>query len=143
MKKIILSLFVCLLLTGCGGNTLNCTYENEVTGVKMNGEIKATIDGNQVSEVKFVVTTQATSDLTKSLWGMVKPSIETTNEENLKISSKDDEKNYKYTVTIEARGDKVYSSMKSEDSKLGEAFSGGKTYEQVKKEIEAYGYKCK
>lgn len=142
MKKIILSLCISLLLTGCGGNKLKCTYESEVTGVKMNGEIKAKIDVDQVREVKFVVSTQAASDLTKSLWSMVKPSVETVNEENLKISSKDDEKNYKYTITIEAKGDKVYSSMKSEDSKLGEAFSGGKTYEQVKSEIEAYGYKC-
>lgn len=145
MKKteiVIFSLITFLFLTGCSGKTLKCNYENETSGVKMNGKIVATINDTEVTKLKFVVTTEATTELTKSFWGYLKPSIEEVKEKDLTIKGIEDEKNYKYTMSVEAKGSKVSTAMTSEYSELGKAFSGGKTYDEIKNAVEAFGYKC-
>lgn len=109
----------------------------------MTGNITATIDKTEVTKLKFVVTTQATSELNKSFWNLLKPEIETVKEKDLIIKGISDEDNYKYTISIEAKGSKVSSAMVSEYSELGEAFSGEKTYDEIKAAVEAYGYTCK
>ena len=59
MKKVVLSLLLAvLILTGCGNKsseTVKCTMSQEMTGVKMNGDLTVKINDGKFSSIDLVI----------------------------------------------------------------------------------------
>ena len=135
-----------LCLTGCGEKTLICTNAEEDSGVKMVQEAQMTFKDDQVTKVRMSIEATATDDDIKEYWGSfisaMESQYEEVDEEGVKLTLTNDEKNYKFNMTVE-----VDVTKASEDAlveyDLEELADTTATLEEVKKEAEADGFTCK
>ena len=135
-----------LCLTGCGEKTLTCTNTEEDNGVKMVQEAQMTFKDDQVTKVRMSIEATATDDDIKEYWGSfisaMESQYEEVDEEGVKLTLTNDEKNYKFNMTVE-----VDVTKASEDAlveyDLEELADTTATLEEVKKEAEADGFTCK
>lgn len=135
-----------LCLTGCGEKTLTCTNTEEDSGVKMVQEAQMTFKDDQVTKVRMSIEATATDDDIKEYWGSfisaMESQYEEVDEEGVKLTLTNDEKNYKFNMTVE-----VDVTKASEDAlveyDLEQLADTTATLEEVKKEAEADGFTCK
>ena len=135
-----------LCLTGCGEKTLTCTNTEEDNGVKMVQEAQMTFKDDQVTKVRMSIEATATDDDIKEYWGSfisaMESQYEEVDEEGVKLTLTNDEKNYKFNMTVE-----VDVTKASEDAlveyDLEQLADTTATLEEVKKEAEADGFTCK
>lgn len=135
-----------LCLTGCGEKTLTCTNTEEDNGVKMVQEAQMTFKDDQVTKVRMSIEATATDNDIKEYWGSfisaMESQYEEVDEEGVKLTLTNDEKNYKFNMTVE-----VDVTKASEDAlveyDLEQLADTTATLEEVKKEAEADGFTCK
>lgn len=135
-----------LCLTGCGEKTLTCTNTEEDNGVKMVQEAQMTFKDDQVTKVRMSIEATATDDDIKEYWGSfisaMESQYEEVDEEGVKLTLTNDEKNYKFIMTVE-----VDVTKASEDAlveyDLEQLADTTATLGEVKKEAEADGFTCK
>ena len=150
MKKGILLVltFVLLFVTGCGkaDKNLTCTTTQEVSGIKVAAEAKMLFKGDEFNNLVLTMDITATSDLMKNSWSLIEQTYDkqyaAVNKDGLKVSTKKDASNYKYTVIVEADPAKASAS---ELSPYGmSSLAGAKdSYDTVKSGLESAGYTCK
>lgn len=146
LKLLIIVVVGLLCLTGCGEKTLICTNAEEDSGVKMVQEAQMTFKDDQVTKVRMSIEATATDDDIKEYWGSfisaMESQYEEVDEEGVKLTLTNDEKNYKFNMTVE-----VDVTKASEDAlveyDLEELADTTATLEEVKKEAEADGFTCK
>lgn len=123
-KLLAASLLVLLTMTGCGGKKLTCTNEIKESGVEMEQKIEVNFKGNKVDSMKVSVDVALPDSLKDQKQTMID-------------SVKGEIKDAKVKETKD--GFKVEGSM---DAKTLGTNNEAK-YDDVKKAIEATGYKCK
>ena len=105
-----------------------------------------TFKDDQVTKVRMSIEATATDDDIKEYWGSfisaMESQYEEVDEEGVKLTLTNDEKNYKFNMTVE-----VDVTKASEDAlveyDLEQLADTTATLEEVKKEAEADGFTCK
>lgn len=123
-KLLAASLLVLLTMTGCGGKKLTCTNEIKESGIEMNQIIDVNFKGDKVDSMKVTVDVTLPDSLKDQKQTMID-------------SMKEEVKDAKVTET--KNGFKVTGSTDAKD--LGT--DNEAKYDDVKKTLEATGYKCK
>lgn len=142
MKKLLLSLGLVLVLTGCGGKKLTCTAEEEEMGMKMVGKATITFKGDKVAKVKETADVTVTDEM-KSLIDTLKSSLEESyNKYNdYGVKAKVTVKDATISTSIEYNVNKI-SDENLEKLKDSDIYYSG-TYDEVKKALEDEGFTCK
>ena len=143
-KTLLIVVIGVFCLTGCGGKKLTCSQSATEEGMKTNVEVTLKFSGDEVSNIKMVMDYQAESEELKGSWSMYTGVLdgmfkEMDGKDGVKYSSKADDKNFKYSLTLDIDPSKVAKEV-SESLDL-EDLKG--TYDTVKKEAEAAGFTCK
>lgn len=150
MKKLgmfLVGLFAVGLVTGCGSaeKTLICTMPQNESGLAMEQKVEAVFNGKKVTSLKLVVDSKAEDDAIKENWStfssVLKSQFEGLDADGIVVSTKDDSKNYIYTVTV----DVDVTKAKDEDLKnfsLDGISSSKESIEDVKKQLEDAKYTC-
>lgn len=151
MKKLkllsIITLMAILFVTGCSGEkTLTCTNTEKASGVQMDQEVVMKFKNDKINYVKMTVKSKATSDLIKNNWSIFASTMDqqytNENSDGVKLTTKNDQENYSYDVSLEVDLEKAskdslskygLSSITDDDSSMSE----------VKKDAEADGFTCK
>lgn len=123
-KLLAASLLVLLTMTGCGGKKLTCTNEIKESGIEMNQKIDVNFKGDKVDSMKISIDVTLPDSLKDQKQTMID-------------SVKEEVKEAKVTET--KNGFKVTGSADAKD--LGT--DNEAKYDDVKKTLEATGYKCK
>ena len=143
--------FICLvavvLLTGCGSKKLTCSQSSDESGMKT--EMKYTIGfkSDKPSTIKTETKMTATSDEVKESWSMMAGFMELgfadfKDKAGVKIDSKNDEKKYTYTLTMDIDLNKI-SDDDLEGLDLSDIANSTSGYDDVKKDAEDAGFTCK
>ncbi len=125
-KLLAASLLVLLTMTGCGGKKLTCTSETNSLGMEMKSTVDVNFKGDKVNAMKIVVDVT----LPDSMKEQKKTIMESFEKENTVKDAK---------VKETKNGFKVEGSA---DAKTLGTDNEAK-YDDVKKALEASGYKCK
>lgn len=123
-KLLAASLLVLFTMTGCGGKKLTCTNEIKESGIEMNQKIDVNFKGDKVDSMKISIDVTLPDSLKDQKQTMID-------------SVKEEVKEAKVTET--KNGFKVTGSADAKD--LGT--DNEAKYDDVKKTLEATGYKCK
>ena len=152
MKKFVfIFTFVCILgfLTGCGNNkmkTLVCTSTNRGNNMTAEAEARYTFEDDKLKKFSAVVDFKdITVDNLDSVWDSFKAQFNEQNypteEEGYKRTTKADDKNHVFTVTIDVNFDKInketMQKFNVDDSYLN------KSYDEVKKLATQENLTCK
>lgn len=148
VKLLVVAALLVLFVTGCSfgkTETLTCTNTQNVSGIKIDSNAKISFKGNVVSDLVLTMDISATSDLMKQSWSIVEETYNkqyaAVEKDGVKVTTKSDASNYKYTITIQADPTKA----KKEDlDKYGMgSLAGAKdTIDNTKKDLEAAGFVC-
>ena len=125
-KMLIASLLVLFTMTGCGSKTLTCTSEYKESGVEMGYSISAKFKSDKLNSMKVSVDVTLPENLMSQKQTMIDTMKDTKEIENAKITETKD-------------GFKVEGIANAKE--LGT--DNNASYDDVKKTLEAAGYKCK
>lgn len=151
MKKVmsfLLVLVAVVLLTGCGsGKTLTCTNTEEQNGASMKQTVEMKFKKDKVTNVKMTLETKAVDSSVKEQWSTVSSMLEsmygnTKDVDGIKVTTKNDDKNFNYTVTVAIDVKKAKEEDLAEYDMTG-SLDSEVTYEDMKKDAEASGFTCK
>ena len=152
MKKyVFIVVFVCILglLTGCGKNntkTLVCTSTNQGNNMNAQAEAKYTFIDDKLKKFSAVVDFKdITVDNLDSVWDSFKAQFNEQNypteEAGYKRTTKADDKNHVFTVTIDVDYDKITKeTIKKFD--VDDSYVN-KSYDEVKKLATQENFICK
>lgn len=147
LKLFALAIVALLVMTGCGSEkTLTCTNTEEGSGLEMGQEVVMKFKDDKINYVKMTINAKATDDTIKDNWDLFASTISgqysNTEEAGVKITTKNDEKNYSYKISLEVDLEKA-----SEDAlakyDLEDITDKGSNMEDVKKAAEEDGFTCK
>lgn len=138
---------VCLLLaTGCGEKTLTCTNTQSANGLEMGQEVVMKFKKDKVNYVKMTINAKATSDTIKQNWNLFATTLSgqysDVNKEGVKLTTKNDEKNHTYKISLEVDLDKASEDALAEYDLDGIA-NKDSSLKDVKKSAEEDGFTCK
>ena len=140
--------FVLLFVTGCGKKTetLTCTTTQEVSGIKIDAEAKMTFVGDVINKLVLTMDINATSDLMKSNWNIIEQTYDKqyapVEKDGLKVTTKKDASNYKYTIVVDADPAKAQATDLSPYGMS--SLAGAKdSLDVTQSGLEAAGYTCK
>lgn len=147
LKLLALAVVATIVMTGCGGEkTLTCTNSQEASGVNMEQEIVMKFKDDKVNYVKMTVDAKATDDTIKNNWSLFASTLEQqySNKEDkgVKLTTKNDEKNYSYKISLEVDLEKADEESLSEYDLDGIADKNS-SMSDVKKSAEEDGFTCK
>lgn len=146
LKTVFIVIIGLLCLTGCGEKRLTCTHEENDSGVKTNQKIEMKFKDDKVTAIKMSIDSKATDEEAKSSWNMVtsllEAAYEEVDEEGLKVTFKNDEKNYSYNLTFDVDLAKV-KEENLEKYNLDSIVDSTSSLEEVKKSAEEDGFTCK
>ena len=150
MKKLkVLSLIFacCFLLVGCGDNqVLSCTINQEQNGLNMDQTVDVTFSGNQVTNVKMTVDSEATDDTIKNNWDafakMLDEQYPDSNKNGIKVTKENSKDDFTYKISIDVDFKKASDDDLADYNLSGLADAEG-TYDSVKKQAEKSGFTCK
>ncbi len=146
LKTVFIVIIGLLCLTGCGEKRLTCTHEENDSGVKTNQKIEMKFKDDKVTAIKMSIDSKATDEEAKSSWNMVtsllEAAYEEVDEEGLKVTFKNDEKNYSYNLTFDVDLAKV-KEENLEKYDLDSIVDSTSSLEEVKKSAEEDGFTCK
>ncbi len=145
----LLGVFAIGMVTGCGNNspkTLVCTTTENSSGLKMDQEITAVFKGKKVDSLKLTVDSKAEDDAIKENWdsfaSILKEQFSGKDAEGIKVTTKDDKKNYSYKVEINVDVTKAADKDLKEFNLNGIA-DAKDSIDDAKKDLEKAGYTCK
>lgn len=148
IKLLVLGALILLCFTGCGSSkTLECSKSEDAEGMKTTMTYTMKFKSDKVNYLKMGMDFEATTEEVKEYWsysiGMVDSMFsEYEEKDGLKIDSKNDEDNYKYTFSMELDLDKL-TDEDLEELELDDVADSSSTYDEVKKDAEADGFTCK
>ena len=136
-----------LLMTGCGGEkTLTCTNSEENSGMKMDQEVTMTFKDDKVTYVKMSIDNEATDDTIIDNWdmfvSMLDSQFEETEKDGVSLKTNNNKDKHTYNVSLEIDLTKASDDALAEYG-LDDIADEKATYEDTKKEAEAYGFTCK
>ena len=152
MKKLLLligALFTVVIATGCGKNNtrfLVCTGNKRGNNMSAQGEYRYTFKNDKLSTLIFVATFKdITVDDLDSVWDSFKAQFNEQNypteEAGYKRTTKADDKNHVFTVTIDVDYDKINKETMQKFN-VDESYLN-KSYDEVKKLATQENYTCK
>lgn len=146
LKLFALAIIALLVMTGCGEKTLTCTNTEEASGLEMGQEVVMKFKNDKVNYVKMTIDAKATSDTIKNNWDLfastLKGQYSDTEKEGVKLTTKNDEKNYSYKISLEVDLEKASEDALAEYDLDGIADKDS-SMEDVKKAAEEDGFTCK
>ncbi len=150
VKYLVIAILALFVVTGCGSKekTLECTSNSEQNSiVDMNRAIKVTFnDQDKVKGVKLSIDVKLLDDSYKSVWGELVSGIESeykaTSKTGIKLTTKNDDKKYKYNLTLDIDLEKASKEDLAEYG-LSDLVGTEETYDSLKKSAEASGLTCK
>lgn len=147
LKVLVAFLAVGVLLTGCGKKeTLTCTNTQTASGVSMDQEVKIAFNGRDVENIKMTVNSKATTDIIKKNWNVFASTLDkqypNEDKNGIKVTTKNDDKNYTYDITIEIDLDKADKKSLSKYN-LGDIANAKGSAKEVKESAEKSGFTCK
>lgn len=143
MKKILMCgalIVVMFTATGCGRETLSCTLTKEQTGVKMEQQVEAYFENNNVTSMNTIIDMTLNDTYAKNI-DTVKQTLEKeykTYKENggtVSVSSKDNTITIKMDFNLEKMTDAQKKKLNMIDTKG--------TKDATAKSLEKQGYTCK
>lgn len=139
MKKFIILLMFCFVLTGCGTKTLTCTKTENKETLKTDEKTVITYN-NQIKTIERTMKIEL-KDSYKDYADMVMKSLNTSlknykNKKGIDLSSV--KKDNDIIISLKFDGSKMNDSSK----KLA-GFDSSKSYDNMKKDLEKKGYTCK
>lgn len=148
-KLLLVVVMVAILTTGCGSTKkLSCSMDQSMMGINMGLNVSFKFKNEKVSNLTMKITMKAENDAIKEGWSDAVASLneqyKDESAEGVKLSTKNDDKNYTYTVTLDVDLNKA-SKESLEKYDLDEFYDIAKEktdIEEVKKSAEADGFKC-
>lgn len=147
-KLLLVVVMVAVLTTGCGTKKLSCSMDQSMMGLNMGLNVSFKFKNEKVNHLAMTITVKAENDTIKQGWSDAVASLNEQYKdeslEGIKLSTKNDDKNYTYTVTLDVDLNKA----KKEDLKkydLDDFYDIAKEktdIEEVKKSAESNGFKC-
>ena len=147
IKYLVITLLALLVVTGCGSSKkLTCTKEESSSGIDMKQTITVNFNKDKVSKVKLSLNSKATDENIKSNWNLFSEALgkqfSSSSKEGIKITTKDDSKNYTYLIELEIDVNKA-KKEDLEDYDMEDILDSNESYSDLKKELEEQGYSCK
>lgn len=147
IKYLVITLLALLVVTGCGSSKkLTCTKEESSSGIDMKQTITVNFNKDKVSKVKLSLNSKATDENVKSNWNLFSEALgsqfSSSSKEGIKITTKDDSKNYTYLIELEIDVNKA-KKEDLEDYDMEDILDSNESYSDLKKEFEDQGYSCK
>lgn len=143
MKKVImpvLAVALVFMLTGCGKETLTCTSTQEQSGMKMNTEIVALFDNNEVTNMDLKVVAEL-DDTYANYIETVRSSIDSQydkyRKDGVTVSVTAEDKTITASLVFDLR------KMSTADKKALDVVDVYGTKSATAKALEQQGYTCK
>lgn len=148
-KKIFILLITLIILsTGCSKKSLACTSSNKNNGISVNQKITFNFYNNKIKKVYYNVDTIGQSKNIKNNWDMIANELDNkynqyqNDNPNLKLSTNNKTNKYTYNLSIFINLDNV-TSDELKDLQLSSLSNNKVKMEDVKKDFQKNGYKCK
>lgn len=146
-KYLVITLLALLVVTGCGsGKKLTCTKEESSSGIDMKQTITVNFEKDKVSKVKLSLNSKATNETIKSNWNLFAETLgkqfSSSSKEGIKITTKNDSKNYSYLIELEVDVNKA-KKEDLEEYDMEDVLDSTESYDDLKKDFEGEGYSCK
>lgn len=141
MKKVIVVLTVCLLLSGCNEKKLECEKkDNYWESIDVVENYELTFDGKEITDISYDKDMKVTGDLINDMEILRRSyasDYEMIDSSDLVVESNVD--NDKIEIEVDAN----YNKLSDEEKKVFSEITDKSSLEETKKLLESKGYKCK